>query len=220
MKKLKLKKVLLRKNPYLFRAKGLATPRQLVKAILDAYLSSQEETILGNFLEGLAVFICRKVYGGGKSAANGIDLEFEKDHRKYFVSIKSGPNWGNSEQIKKLRLVFKEVKRVYGQNKSSLPVECINGCCYGRQAQKNEHRGDYIKLCGQRFWELISGDSAIYLKIIEPLGYQAKERNTEFSSQYELVIDGFTQDFRADFCDSSNNILWNELARFSSGNLQ
>ncbi len=108
LRKLKLQKVLSRKNPYLFKTKGLLTSRELVKAILDAHLSSSEETVLGGFLEGLAVFICGKVYGGGKSAANGIDLEFVKDGRKYFVSIKSGPNWGNSEQIKKLRMVFKK----------------------------------------------------------------------------------------------------------------
>ena len=41
LKKLKLVKVLTRKNPYLLKAKGLSTPRELVKSILDAFLSSQ-----------------------------------------------------------------------------------------------------------------------------------------------------------------------------------
>ena len=31
----------------------------------------------------------------------GIDLEFDKDGVRYIVTIKSGPNWGNSSQIGK-----------------------------------------------------------------------------------------------------------------------
>ena len=75
--KLRLKQVLLRKNPYLFRAKNLNSAGELVKSLLDAYLSSQEETIFGGFLETLAIFICGRVYGGRESTAEGIDLEFE-----------------------------------------------------------------------------------------------------------------------------------------------
>jgi hypothetical protein len=93
---LKLAKVLKKKNPYLFKAKNIVTPRHLIKAILDAYLSSQEEAILGNFLEGLAVHICTRAFNGRKSTSEGIDLEFERDNIHYIVSIKSGPNRGNS----------------------------------------------------------------------------------------------------------------------------
>jgi len=78
LSRLQLKDVLKRKNPYLFKAKNINTASDLVKGILDAYLSSQEETIFGGFLEDLAIFICSKVYGGRKSAAEGIDLEFEQ----------------------------------------------------------------------------------------------------------------------------------------------
>jgi len=74
---LKLSDVLKRKNPYLFRAKNILTTQDLVRIVLDAYLSSQEETIFGDFLEGLSVFICGEVYNGKKSAAEGIDLELD-----------------------------------------------------------------------------------------------------------------------------------------------
>lgn len=206
-----------RKNPYLLKAKGLATPRDLVKAILDAFLSSQEETILGGFLEGLAIFIAQKAYGAhGKSSAQGIDLEMDKDGRRYFVAIKSGPSWGNSSQIAKMQTDFKAASRVYGQNKNSLPVQFVNGCCYGKQSKKSEHKGDYIKLCGQRFWQFISGDAELYIKIVEPVGHQAKERNAEFLAQYELAIDSFTDLFRKHFCDANNLILWDRLTKASS----
>ncbi len=84
---LELDKILARKNPYLFKAKNVLTSEALIKQILDAHLSSQEETIFGGFLEGLAIFICEKVYGGAKSAAEGIDLEFIKNQVKYIVAI-------------------------------------------------------------------------------------------------------------------------------------
>ena len=93
---LQLTKILSRKNPYLFRAKNQTTAQDLVKTILDAHLSSQEEGIFGGFLEELAVFINGRVYSGRKSSSEGIDLEFSKNGINYIISIKSGPNWGNS----------------------------------------------------------------------------------------------------------------------------
>jgi hypothetical protein len=89
---------LLRKNPYLFKAKNIKTAGQLMEGLLDAFLSSSEEKLFGDFLEGLAVFIAGKTCGGHKSAATGVDLEFMNDGIHYVVSIKSGPNWGNSSQ--------------------------------------------------------------------------------------------------------------------------
>jgi hypothetical protein len=89
LKRLKLKAVLKRKNPYLFKVKHITTAGDFIETILDAHLSSQEETLFGGFLEGLAVYICNQVYQGNKSSAEGIDLEFEKSGAKYIVSIKS-----------------------------------------------------------------------------------------------------------------------------------
>ena len=74
LKKLKLNTILKRKNPYLYKAKNILIAGYLVETLLNAHLSSQEEGIFGNFLEGLAIFINRKVYGGNKSSAIGIDL--------------------------------------------------------------------------------------------------------------------------------------------------
>ena len=129
---LKLMDVVKQKNPYLFKAKSINTAQDFVKTILDARLSSQEETIFGGFLEGLAIFICGQVYGGQKSSAEGIDLEFERDNIRYIVSIKSGPNWGNSSQIAKLRDNFRKAKRILRTNTSLTNVVAVNGCCYGK----------------------------------------------------------------------------------------
>jgi len=73
-----LDKILQQKNPYLFRAKNILTAQDLIKGFLDAFLQSQEETLFGEFIEGLAIFVCDKVFSAKKSQLTGIDLEFEK----------------------------------------------------------------------------------------------------------------------------------------------
>lgn len=68
---------LLKKNPYLFKAKNITSAADLVVGLLDARLSSSEEKLFGDFLEDLAVFIASRTCGGHKSTAPGVDLEFE-----------------------------------------------------------------------------------------------------------------------------------------------
>ena len=212
---LQLKKILSRKNPYLFKAKNQNTAHDLVKTILDAYLSSQEEGIFGGFLEELAIFICDRVYRGKKSSAEGIDLEFEKDGIFYFVSIKSGPNWGNSRQIARMKDDFRKAKKIRGTNTKGIRTIAVNGCCYGKDDKPD--KGDYLKFCGQRFWEFISGDENLYIDIIEPLGHKAKEKNELFQGEYAKVINKFTLEFSKEYCAPDGSILWTTLVQFNSG---
>jgi hypothetical protein len=213
---LELQKLLERKNPYLFKAKSISTAQDLVKSLLDAHLSSQEEGIFGSFLEELAIFVCNQAYGGKKSTAEGIDLEFEKYQTKYIVSIKSGPNWGNSRQVKKMKDDFKKASKILRtSNKNKINIITVNGCCYG--IDDNPDKGDYIKLCGQRFWEFITGDNDFYIDIIEPLGYKAKEKNDAFNAEYSKVINRFTIEFANVYCNTDGAILWNKIIKFNSG---
>ncbi|RMH77722.1 MAG: cytosolic protein [Calditrichaeota bacterium] len=210
---LKLSEILRRKNPYLFKAKNILTAEELIRTFLDAHLSSQEETIFGEFLENLAIFVNGKVYGGIKSSAEGVDLEFNKEGIRYIVSIKSGPNWGNSSQIQRMRDNFTKAKRILRTNNPHLHVVAVNGCCYGRD--NHPDKGDYFKYCGEQFWTFISGNEELYLKIIEPLGYRAKQRNEEFQLQYAAIVNRFSYRFMEHFC--KNGIIdWEALVRFNS----
>lgn len=214
LQELKLKKVLSKKNPYLFKAKYVLTAQDIIKSLTDAFISSQEEAIFGNWLEGLAIFINTKVYHGRKSGITGIDLEFDKDNIRYIVTIKSGPNWGNSSQIGKMVADFKTAKKTLRTSNSQLNIIAVNGCCYGRE--NNFDKGDYFKYCGQKFWEFISGDTDFYTKIIEPLGHQAKERNDDFIQSYSQMINKFTKEFADTFCKDDGSIDWDKLVRFNS----
>ncbi|MHB1358137.1 MAG: PmeII family type II restriction endonuclease [Rhodocyclaceae bacterium] len=208
---LKLEKVLGRKNPYLFKAKHIENVGELVAQLLDAHLSSQEETVFGDFLEALAIHVCQQTYDGRKSATEGVDLEFVREGLRYLVSIKSGPNWGNSSQVKKMREYFRQARRIVG-NKQHLIA--VNGCCYGRDTKPD--KGDYLKLCGQSFWELVSGNDMMYQDIVEPLGHKAKERNEEFGKEYAKVVNRFTAEFIRDFCDADGAIDWKRIVAFNS----
>jgi hypothetical protein len=214
---LKLRKVLGKKNPYLFKAKYVLTAQDIIKSLTDAFISSQEETIFGDWLEGLAIFINQKVYRGRKSGIPGIDLEFDKDDIRYIVTIKSGPNWGNSSQIAKMVADFKTAKKTLRTSNSQLNIIAVNGCCYGRD--NNPDKGNYFKYCGQKFWEFISGDSELFTKIIEPLGHKAKERNDDFLKSYSQMINKFTKEFADTFCLANGSIDWKRLVRFNSATI-
>lgn len=217
MRNLELKQILKRKNPYLFRAKNILIASDLIRLLLEAHLSSQEETLFGEFLEGLAIHVCNKTFAGRKSSFPSIDLEFSKEGVYYIVSIKSGPNWGNADQIRKMRENFREaadkIRQLHG-----IEVVAINGCCYGQDA--NPNKGDYWKLCGQAFWTFISnGEQELYKQIIEPLGFEARERNEAFQQAYAEIINSFTAEFVSDFCNEQGAINWDKLIEFNSSQL-
>lgn len=211
---LKLSQVLKRKNPYLFKAKYVLTAEQIIRGLVDAHISSNEETIFGDWLEGLAIFINQKVYNGWKSGITGIDLEFDKENIRYIVAIKSGPNWGNSSQIAKMVTDFKTAKKALRTSNSQLNITAVNGCCYGRDNKAD--KGDYYKYCGQRFWEFISGDAELYTEIIEPIGHKAREKNDDFMESYSQMINKFTKEFANDFCGDNGSIDWIKLVKFNS----
>ena len=215
---LKLNDLLERKNPYLFRSKNIVEVSDLIKSLLDAHLSSQEETLFGDFLEGLAIYVAETVLGGQKSSTTGIDLEFLKEGARYIVSIKSGPNWGNSSQVNKMKDNFNEATRVLRQGNRTLNVIAVNGCCYGRDS--NPDKGNYLKLCGQEFWELISNDQGFYTRIIEPLAHDAKQRNVDFLASHVQIVNRFCLEFSLDFCDPAGIINWKKLVEFTSATEQ
>ena len=211
--KLKFSQILERKDTYLFKAKYILTDPDIVKTLLDSHLSSQEETIFGNFLEGLAIFINGKVYGGKKSSAEGIDLEFENNDIRYIVSIKSGPNWGNSSAINKMKDDFKKAQKILRTSDSKMQIIAINGCCYGKNNKQD--MGEYFKYCGERFWTFISENDHLFIDIIEPLGHKAKINTEKFGKAYAKVVNNFTYDFTEEFC-TNGEIDWERIVRLNS----
>jgi len=207
---------LLKKNPYLFKAKNVVTAGELISSLLDAFLSSSEEKLFGDFLEDLAVFVAQKTCNGHKSAAPGVDLEFLNKGVHYVVSIKSGPNWGNSSQQNTLERDLKNAVVRVKQSRHGANIQPVLGICYGKT--KTGYVRGYLKVVGQNFWYLISENKRLYTDIIEPIGHRAKEHNDAFLLEKGKVVNRFTKAFIDEFCDHSGAIDWVSLVELNSGN--
>jgi hypothetical protein len=94
-------------------------------------------------------------------------------------------------------------------------VIAINGCCYGQETVSD--KGDYLKLCGEEFWTLISDDPNFYIRIIKPIGNQAFQRNEIFKDHYSQVVNRFTREFSNTYCDEQGAINWEDLLKYNSG---
>ncbi|MCX8076664.1 MAG: PmeII family type II restriction endonuclease [Aquificaceae bacterium] len=213
LKELKLKSIIARKNPYLYKAKGLENAYDIVKSMVDYYLASQEETLFGSWLESFAIYVCGISFGGVKSSTEGIDLEFERNERRYYVSIKSGPNWGNSSQISQMKRNFESIRRRLTEPLKSKAV-FVEGCCYCRCGIQD--KGVYHKYCGKEFWELITGVESFYIDIVEPIGHKAREKNEAYSAQYDAVLNRLVGEFIRLFCRQDGAVDWERLVRFAS----
>ena len=92
-------------------------------------------------------------------------------------------------------------------------IIAVNGCCYGKD--NNPDKGEYFKYCGQLFWELISGDEELYVRIIQPLDKQAKEKDEAFKEAYSKKVNLLTAEFLNEFCNNGL-IDWQRLIKFVS----
>lgn len=211
-----------RKNPYLFKAKNIETAGDLAKGILDAFLSSQEETIFGDLMENLAIHVCHTVFDGKKAEEGkykSVDLIFERDNKLYIVGIKSGPNWGNADQINTMKRNLRIAKRWLREELGKTSIVSVNGCIYGRDNSPHKVNKDpdlsYYKICGQAFWELVSGDYQLYKKIIQPLDKEAKKRDESFKELYIKKINEMTKDV-VDLFYTKDNLDWDKIIDYVS----
>jgi hypothetical protein len=217
IKKLKLNDVLKNKNPYLFRAKNLNSASDLMTALLDARLSSSEEGTFGGFLEDLAIYVAETTGGGVKSAAQGIDIETIRKDVRYLIAVKSGKNWGNADQHRRLRENFKTAIKVIKQSRHAANLQPTLGICYGNF--KTVNNGTYLHIGGQSFWHLISDNKQLYIDLIEPLGEEAEKHNELFNDERAAAYNRLIREFTINYCDKMGNIDWPKLVHFVSGNL-
>lgn len=213
LEELSLRK-LLTKNPYLFRVQNPMPAGEIITRLLDAFLSTSEEQLLGDFLKRLAIFVAQQTCNAHRSATPGVDLEFLNEDVHYVVSIKSGPNWGNRSQQNKLEQDLQKAVTRVKQSKHGANVQPVLGICYGKT--RTTYPRGYMKVVGQNFWYLISENKDLYTDIIEPIAHWAKD-NT-FTDEKSKVVNRFTKAFIDDFCDPKGATDWLKLVEFNSRN--
>ena len=214
IQELKLKDILRRKNPYLFKAIGTHSATDLVEGILSAYLSSSEETIFGDaFFEPIAKFVS----GGIVSPSEGVDIAIETNTTYKSISIKSGPNPFNSSQTKKQDDQFRTL--MHRLQKLGKQFDPILGHAYGRTSpqQSTKVKRIYRRLAGQAFWKEVTGDPDFYLKLLRYMEEEIIIRHREeYQEAWQIAVNKHVREFTQEFCDESGRIDWEKLVRFNS----
>ncbi len=213
---LKLAKVLRRKNPYLFRAKGIGNAAEMITELLSAHVSSSDETIFGDaFFEP----ICKHVSKFIIAAARGSDFVLETDDAYQAISLKSGTNAFNSDQVSKLNDRFREMEDSLRATLRTLRKQFvpIMGCAYGRGNLPPAKSRRYYKLAGQEFWQRVTGDAEFYLKLVRFMRDDPDKHKPVFAEAWDRAVNRLAGEFIKDFCDPSGKILWEKLVEFNSG---
>jgi hypothetical protein len=211
LQKLSLKKVLRKKNPYLYRALGIEKASEIVEQIMMAFVTSSDETIFGNvFFEPLATLAS----GGAVSPSEGVDFAVETKDCYLAVAVKSGPNWGNRDQHKRQSTNFDSLRsRLYKLNKQFDPLV---GQAYGHQSSEPTENSRFRRRSGQAFWEEITGDSDFYLKLVRLMMDVPQQNRPKWKAEWDQAVNRFTREFMDDFCRSDGSIDWEKLVAFNS----
>jgi hypothetical protein len=213
---LKLHDLLNSVNPYyLYQVENLSSAGTLVDRLIKARLSPLKERMFEEFLRNFSLLICDLSFYGKRSLNPGIDIEFERDKVRYIVRVCLNSDWESKFQVDEMIKNFIDAKRALEDSNSSTTVVAVNGCVYGRDEQPN--KGLYLKLCGQRFWELISGNELLYVQIVELLAGLDKGVGEEFQDAYAGLLNRLTFEFMQNFCDPDGQIIWERIVQLNSG---
>lgn len=210
---LKLRQVLLRKNPYLYKALGTQSATEIVEEILQAYLSASDEGLFGDtFFEPIA----KAVSGGVVSPSEGVDIAIETKDRYKAISVKSGPNPFNSSQVKRQSDEFETLRRRLSKLRKQF--DPILGHSYGKKQTPATKTKVYRDISGQRFWEELTGDSQFYVRLIMLMEENIiRKHRQEYQAAYQKAVNRYVREFTSDFCEEDGTIDWEKLLRFNSG---
>ena len=197
--------LLKQKSPFLSCIRAPSSVEDLAANMVNDWLSSSAETVLGNVIEEAAVAVCAAAKNGRKATAEGMDLEFMQIEQGssilYLGQVKSGRNWGNSSQRQALARKFRTVEKRVNQNKGNQQiVYCFEGISYGPSKADLNPEG-YKRYVGKSFWSHISGWDGTMEKVLEVVqehagnGLKAArqksvEEITEFMEKEKLSICG------------------------------
>ena len=201
---LNIKKVMKRKNPYLYRAKAMQSASEIVESVLTAFVSSSEETIFGNcFFEPIAI----AASGGNKALAEGIDIMIQDKTTNTIsaIAVKSGPSVFNADSKKRQEQNFMAASKLAQQAKAR--YEAYIGYCYGKK--KDSGRGKpkmYQELAGKRFWAELTGDEDFYIKIIGYMGTMPEKYVANYKESYNKAANRLVREFSNSFCKEDGSI--------------
>ena len=218
---LKLIKTLKRKNPYLYRASGVADASEIVEEILRAHVSSSDETLFGNeFFEPLAKWVAqqansRQTHTVSTSDGEGVDVTITTETAVMPIAVKSGVNVFNADSKKKQGENFASLGRRL--HKLALHFDPVVGYCYGKKQQSARSKVNFRELAGQEFWEFLTKESDFYLRVVRLMGDKPTKHRPAFQKSFDEAKNRFTREFLLDFSNEDGAINWDKLLSFNSG---
>jgi hypothetical protein len=225
---LPLRGTLARKNPYLYRAVGVADASEIIEQILTAFVSSSDETRFGNeFFEPLTKFVAQEANIGNAgtvvdtSHGEGVDIHMSCDGSNGTmaydmpIAVKSGINVFNSDSKKKQGDNFESLRKRLQKLKRHF--DPVVGYCYGRKQQRSNSKAKFRELAGHAFWTLLTGEPDFYLRVVGLMKQKPLEHKPKFQEEFDKAKNRFTKEFLEIFSTPDGSINWDKLVEFNSG---
>jgi hypothetical protein len=214
IKKLKLEPILKKKNTLLGASEPIETAHDYTKWCLDNWLASSKESKFGlNVLEPLVIYVASKTRKIIHTTFVGIDLVVEDDDYIDLIQGKSGPHWGNADQIQHMIFNMKCAEQSIQNILNGRECRFINLCCYGTDGPSTKN--GYLKFCGQECWEYLTGETNFYLKLIEPI--RNARDSVAFRFEYTKALNLLTKECSDLLLKSDGSMNWDALQRLNSG---
>lgn len=202
---LRMKDIIPNKNPYLYRASGIKTCEDLVRRILQDYVSASVEGNFGKFFEGVA----RVVSGGVKPVGGGeVDLDVRVGEVARLYVIKSGPKGFNASSYSKAKDDLNSAERRLRQDR--VRTEKKIAFAYGKK--DGSFKEGIEHLSSQQFWAEVSGDEGFYYKLLEVCEALAPLYTADMQAPYERLL----EEAQELFC-SREEIDWDRMLKLVSG---
>ena len=201
--------LLSRENPYVLMRRGDGRADSLIRSLLEKQIGQWETRGVDDLLESLAIHVAKTAYGGWKSERAGVSLEFVNGNAWYVIALIPYPRYDEGNEILEIADCLNDAAKSIKRNNPSADVLPVIGCSFGRESVTD--REDYLKYCGQEFWELISGCSELFARISELLGKMSARAETRTTDEYARTVNRLSAEFYRRFCDESGAIDWGKL---------
>lgn len=206
LKELTFRKLISRKNPYLYRASGIATVDELVERALGDFVSSSTETFFGTAIEHFIT----SLPGNIKSSAAGVDVERRTGNVIELFAVKSGPGGYNSSSFTTQREHLARTKTILEQQ-SNTTVRAYVGFAYGRK-QTGKPGPGYTVISSRELWERLSGESGFYKKLLDAYACVSKLYEGDLADVRSRLLQEAHSDFSIE-----GGINWSKVLETSSG---
>ena len=186
---LTFKRLISRKNPYLYRSSGIDTVEDLVDRALRDFLSSSTEGTFGNALD----WIARRLPGNTPATGGEADLQRIEGDNAEVYTIKSGPagfndaSWTTTKQ--------KMLRAKNSLELSGYSVKLYVGFIYGRKRTTTDRNSGIIRLASKEFWTKITGDDEFYRKLVDACACMAPLYHADVSEARERLLQEATLNY-------------------------